>query len=71
MDEAEKKQEIARLGNEIQVVNGRIVDLKREIAQCGFLQKGKKRKLEQSMSSEKELLDSLVAKYREALADAK
>ena len=65
MEEKTRSDEIARLTNEIQVINSRIADLKGEIAGCGFFQKGKKRELEQKLAKEKEALEYTVARFRE------
>ncbi|MBQ4474333.1 MAG: hypothetical protein IJM26_08040 [Lachnospiraceae bacterium] len=61
--------EISRYYNEIAVINSRIAELKGQIAQCNFLQKGKKRTLEKELAGEQERMEFVMQQMRDALAE--
>ncbi|MBQ9562636.1 MAG: hypothetical protein IJU99_04215 [Lachnospiraceae bacterium] len=63
--------EISRYYNEIAVINSRIAELKGQIAQCNFLQKGKKRTLEKELAGEQERMEFVMQQMRDALAEKK
>ncbi len=63
--------EISRYYNEIAVINSRIAELKGQIAQCNFLQKGKKRTLEKELAGEQERMEYVMQQMRDALAEKK
>ncbi|MBR1757634.1 MAG: hypothetical protein IJ744_02750 [Lachnospiraceae bacterium] len=67
MERSIMEQEILNLSNQIQVKNQRIAELKGEISQCGFFQRGKKRELEAKLAAEQEGLTVTLHKYQEAV----